>query len=209
MTSVAAADDAVPAGAPLVATAEDAVPTGAPVVASSPAPAADAILPPAMPNAAYGREGTIESGASAGLALGQGSQGFSISAFVARYISERFALSGILDATTLFAGGGSATNVAALVEPSLHVPIKPTMNGFVGMGIGPSYIHNVGTAVAVAPHLGMDIFVGDEGILRPSLTYLYTTHDTMAARGADGTTHVTYLAAASAIRFNVGYLKWW
>lgn len=204
MTSVATADDAVPTA---VATA-DAAPTGAPVMAASPTPATDVYIPPAAPNRGYGQDGTIEAGASAGLALGEGSQGFSVSAFVAKYISDGFAMSGILDVTTLFAGGASATNVAALVEPSLHIPVKSNMNAFVGMGIGPSYVHNLGTSIAVAPHVGMDILVGS-GIVRPSLTYLYTTHDPMAARAADGTTHVTYLAAASAVRFNIGYLKAW
>ncbi len=202
MTSLATADDAVTT----VAAAEDATPATAPVVTPPPAPVND-MGPPAIPNAGYGRQGTIEAGGSAGFAMGEGSQGFSISAFIGKYISDNFAMTGYLDATTLFAGGSSATNVSARIEPSLHIPVKPTMNAFVGMGVGPSYVHNLGTAIAVAPHVGMDILVGQNGIVRPSLTYLYTTHDPMEARAADGTTHVTYLAAASAIRLNVGYLK--
>lgn len=216
MASVATADDADPttvapttvASTTTVAAADDAVPAGAPV-AASPAPVTDTYIPP-VPPARYGQLGTIEAGASAGFALGEGSQGFSISAFAGKYIGDGFALTGYLDATTLIAGGTATTNVAALIEPSLHVPVKPRMSGFVGMGLGPSYVHNLGVAVAVAPHVGMDILVGHSGgVLRPSLTYLYTTHDPSEARNMDGTTHVTYLAAAGAVRFNIGYLKSW
>ncbi len=193
-----------------VATADDApVPVGAPA-APAPVVSGDAIVvPSAAPIAGYGHEGTFEAGASAGLAIGQGSQGFSVTPSIGKFIGDNFAMTAMMDVTTLFAGGASATSVAALIEPSLHVPFKPTMSGFIGMGIGASYVSPLGTAIAVAPHLGMNILIGKSGILRPSLTYMYTTHDPMAAAGKDGTTNVTYVAIASAVRFNIGYLKAW
>jgi hypothetical protein len=83
------------------------------------------------------------------------------------------------------------------------------MFGFVGMGIGAAYQHDLGAGMAVAPRIGMDFLVGRSGVLRPSLSYEYTTHDTMAAVGPDGTTSVTLVAISSAMRFNLGYSSMW
>jgi hypothetical protein len=62
----------------------------------------------------------------------------------------------------------------------------------------------------VAPRIGMDFLVGRSGILRPSLSYQYTTHESMASgEPSEGTGSVTLVAVSSALRFNIGYSTMW
>jgi hypothetical protein len=158
----------------------------------------------------YGRAGVLELGGSAGLTLAGDIRALNISPSVGWFLIDNFELSAILDVTNLKAGeGNSVTLWSAILEPSFHLPFNRSMFGFVGMGIGAAYQHDLGTGMAVAPRIGMDFLVGRSGVLRPSLSYEYTTHDSMAAVGPDGTTSVTLVAISSAMRFNVGYSSLW
>lgn len=158
----------------------------------------------------YGRTGVLELGGSAGLTLAQDIRALNFSPSIGWFLVDNFELSAILDVTNLKAGeGNSATLWSALVEPSFHLPFNRGMFGFVGMGIGAAYTEDLGAGLAVAPRIGMDFLVGRSGILRPSLSYEYTTHDSMAAVGPDGTTDVTLVAISSALRFNIGYSSMW
>jgi hypothetical protein len=103
----------------------------------------------------------------------------------------------------------STTMWSALVEPSLHLPFNREVFGFVGMGVGAAYISNLGSGLAVAPRLGMNLMIGRSGILSPSLTYEYTTHNTEAMLNPNGTQDVTLVAISSALRVNVGYTVMW
>ncbi|HUS26989.1 MAG TPA: hypothetical protein VMZ53_00715 [Kofleriaceae bacterium] len=157
----------------------------------------------------YGRAGVLELGGSAGLTMAQDVRALNFSPSVGWFLIDNFEISAILDVTNLKAGGESATLFSALVEPSFHLPINRSMFGFVGMGIGAAYQHDLGSGMAVAPRVGMDFLVGRSGILRPSLAYEYTTHDSMAAIGPDGSANVTLVAISSALRFNIGYSSMW
>ena len=132
----------------------------------------------------YGRAGVLELGGSAGLTLAQDIRALNFSPSVGWFLVDNFELSAILDVTNIKAGNESATLWSALVEPSFHLPFNRGMFGFVGMGIGAAYQSDLGAGLAVAPRIGMDFLVGRSGILRPSLSYEYTTHDSMAAVGA-------------------------
>lgn len=159
----------------------------------------------------YGRAGVLELGGSAGLTMAQDIHMLNISPQIGWFLVDNFEMSGIIDVAHLKAGeGNTATIWSALVEPSFHLPFNRSLFGFVGMGVGASYVSELGTGLAVAPRIGMDFLVGRSGILRPSLSYQYTTHDAMAEGSTtDGTADVTLVAVSSALRFNIGYSSMW
>lgn len=158
----------------------------------------------------YGRAGVLELGGSAGLTLAEGIRALNFSPSIGWFLVDNFEISGILDVTNLKAGGDDATIWSALVEPSFHLPLNRMMFGFVGMGVGGAYVSELGGGLAVAPRIGMDFLVGRSGILRPSLSYQYTTHDANAEVNPNtGTTDVTLVAISSALRFNIGYSAMW
>jgi hypothetical protein len=157
----------------------------------------------------YGRAGVLELGGSGGLTLAQNIRAVNISPSIGWFLVDNLELSAIIDVTNLKAGSESATLWSALVEPSFHVPFNRSLFGFVGMGVGAAYVSELGTGLAVAPRIGMDVMVGRSGILRPSLSYEYTTHDAMGSVDADGNSNVTLVSISSALRFNIGYSTMW
>ncbi len=157
----------------------------------------------------YARAGVRELGAAAGLSLAQDIRAVNFSPSIGWFLMDNFQLSAILDVTNLKAGGASSTMWSALAEPSFHFLINQSMFGFFGLGIGAAWVNELGTAMAVAPHLGLDVMVGKTGILRPSLSYQYTTHDAMGTVDAQGNTDVTLVAISNALRFNIGYSRMW
>jgi hypothetical protein len=157
----------------------------------------------------YARAGVLELGGSAGLTLAGDIRAINFSPSIGWFLIDNFELSAILDVTNLKAGDDSATLFSGLIEPSFHIPFNRSMFGFVGMGVGAAYQEALGAGMAVAPRIGMDFLVGRSGILRPSLSYEYTTHNTMASVADDGTTSVTLVAISSALRFNIGYSSMW
>lgn len=157
----------------------------------------------------YGRAGVLELGGAAGLTLAQDIRAVNFSPSIGWFLVDNFELSAILDVTNLKAGEESATLWSALLEPSFHVPFNRSMFGFFGMGVGAAYVSQLGTGAAVAPRIGMDFLVGRSGILRPSLSYEYTTHDAMGSVDENGNTDVTLVAISSALRFNIGYSRMW
>jgi len=157
----------------------------------------------------YGRAGVLELGGAAGLTLAQDIRAVNFSPSIGWFLVDNLELSAILDVTNLKAGGESATLWSALAEPSFHLPLNRSLFGFVGMGVGAAYVSQLGTGLAVAPRIGMDVMVGRSGVLRPSLAYEYTTHDAMGSVDANGNTDVTLVAISSALRFNIGYSTMW
>ena len=158
---------------------------------------------------AYGHMGTGEVGASAGLTLASNLRDVNISPMLGYFINDNFEVSGIVSMSNITAGNESATVWSGLVEPSLHFAMNKQMFTFVGVGVGGAYIDTLGAALAVAPRAGFNVLIGKSGVLSPSLSYQYTMHDTMLARGADGTTNVALVAATSALRANIGYTLMW
>jgi hypothetical protein len=222
--------------APVVAFADEPVPnTGTPDSTAAPTPSGQ--LPPATsdkdpappvptPNVpglngdiveqagvggavGYGRAGVLELGGAAGLTLAQDIRAVNFSPSIGWFLVDNFELSAILDVTNLKAGGESATLFSALAEPSFHLPFNRSIFGFIGMGVGAAYVSELGTGLAVAPRIGMDVMVGRSGILRPSLAYEYTTHDAMGSVDSNGNSNVTLVAISSALRFNIGYSTMW
>ena len=160
-------------------------------------------------NVGYGRAGVLELGGAAGLTLAQDIRAVNFSPSIGWFLVDNLELSAILDVTNLKAGGEDATLWSALAEPSFHLPFNRPMFGFLGVGVGAAYVSQLGTGLAVAPRIGMDVMVGRSGILRPSLAYEYTTHDATGFTDAQGNTNVTLVAISSALRFNIGYSTMW
>jgi hypothetical protein len=78
------------------------------------------------------------------------------------------------------------------------------MFGFVGLGLGGAYVTQLGGGFASAPRIGANFLIGRSGILTPSLSYEYTTHN-MDLMDKD----VALIAVSSALRVNIGYTAMW
>ena len=157
----------------------------------------------------YGRAGVLELGGFAGLTMAAKVRDFNFSPQIGWFLVDNLELSAILSVANVKAGDESSTIWSALLEPSFHLPFNRSLFGFVGVGVGAAYIDNLGAGLAVAPRIGANVLVGRSGILTPSLSYEYTTHNTMTTVGPNGTEDVTLIAVSSALRVNVGYTVMW
>lgn len=156
----------------------------------------------------YGRAGVLELGGSAGLMIAPDFRNVNIAPSIGWFVADNLELSGILGVSNIKAGDESATVWSALVEPSYHLPFNRTMFGFLGMGIGAAYVSELGTGLAVAPRIGANFLIGRSGVLTPSLSYEYTTHNVDNVSSGD-MRDVTLVSVSSALRFNVGYTAMW
>lgn len=159
-------------------------------------------------NVGYGRKGVLELGGSAGMVLAPGFRNINVAPSVGWFVADNLELSGILGVSNIKAGDGSATVWSALVEPSYHVPFNRTMFGFFGMGIGAAYVSQLGAGIAVAPRIGFNFLVGRSGVLTPSLSYEYTSHQVDMV-DEDMGKNITLVAVSSAMRINIGYTAMW
>jgi hypothetical protein len=156
----------------------------------------------------YARAGVLELGGSAGLMLAPEFRNVNIAPSIGWFVADNLQLSGILSMSNIKAGSESATIWSALVEPSYNLPFNRTTFGFVGMGIGAAYVSELGGGLAVAPRIGAKFLVGRSGLLTPSLSYEYTTHN-VERRSTGDMQDVTLVAVSSALRINIGYTAMW
>ncbi|MBL0215849.1 MAG: hypothetical protein IPQ07_18455 [Myxococcales bacterium] len=151
----------------------------------------------------YGRAGVLELGGSAGFQLATDYRAMNLSPTVGWFVADNLELSLIGTIANIKVVDASSTVWSALIEPSYHLPFNRSMFGFVGLGVGASYVSKLGTGLALAPRLGANFLVGRSGVLTPSLSYQYTSQDAMT------TDNITVVAVSSSIRFNVGYTAMW
>ena len=156
----------------------------------------------------YGRSGVLELGGSAGFMIASDFRNVNVSPSIGWFVADNLQLSGILSISNVEAEGEDATIFSGLVEPSYHIPFNRSMFGFLGLGVGGSYVSGLGGGFAVAPRLGANFLVGRSGILTPSLSYEYTTHSVEDA-GEEGGQDLALVAVSNAVRFNVGYTVMW
>lgn len=153
---------------------------------------------------AYGRAGVLELGGSAGFLAASGFQSLSVNPSVGWFLADNLQMSAIMGVSYVSTAESSATLFSLLVEPSYHVPFSQRTFGFLGLGMGGSSAKDVGFGFAIAPRLGANILIGRSGILTPSLSYQYTTHEVTEMR------QDTPLAAIStALMANIGYTVMW
>lgn len=157
----------------------------------------------------YGRAGVLELGGSAGAAFASDFRNINVSPSIGWFVADNLELSGILGVSNIKVGDAdSRTLLSALIEPSYHLPFNRTTFGFIGMGVGYSHLSGEGGGLAIAPRLGANLLVGRSGVLTPSISYEYTTHDFNSTSTGD-MTDVTVVAVSSALRLNVGYTVMW
>ena len=155
----------------------------------------------------YGRAGVLELGGSAGFRAGSGFNQVSVAPSIGWFIADNLELTGIFDVNHVSMGDDSTTVLSGLVEPSYHMPFNRQVFGFLGFGLGAAYVGDLGAGFAMAPRLGANVGVGRSGILTPSVSWQYTTHDIM--NNNDVNNDVTVVAVSSALRVNVGYTVMW
>ncbi len=151
----------------------------------------------------YGRAGVLELGGSAGFSAGAGFTDVSVAPSIGWFVADNFELTGILDMEHVRTDGGSGTIATVLAEPSVHLPFNKTTFGFFGIGVGGAYVSGPGLAFAMAPRVGANFLVGRSGILTPSLSWQYNTHESMT------TGDTVLLQVSSAVRANIGYTVMW
>ena len=151
----------------------------------------------------YGRAGVLELGGSAGFTFAKDTTLVNVSPSIGWFVADNFQLSGRIGFNYSKAAGSSTTLFSALVEPSYHLPFNRSTFAFLGLGMGVAYIEDLGTGFAMAPRLGMNLMVGRSGVLSPSVSWEYTTHEAVAVECG------TLLAVSSAARLNIGYTVMW
>ena len=123
----------------------------------------------------YGRAGVLELGGSAGFRAGSGFSQVAVAPSIGWFLADNLELTSIFDINRVSMNDESTTVVTALVEPSYHLPFNRSVFGFLGIGMGASYVGagDLGTGFALAPRLGANLMVGRSGILTPSLSWQY------------------------------------
>jgi hypothetical protein len=159
-------------------------------------------------NVGYGRAGVLELGGSAGLMIAPDFRNINVAPSIGWFVADNLELSAIMSVSNIKAGEESATVFSGLIEPSYHIPFNRTTFGFLGMGIGAAYINDLGAGLAVAPRIGANVLVGRSGVLTPSLSYEYTTHNVESTPVGD-MRDITVVAVSSALRVNIGYTAMW
>jgi hypothetical protein len=147
----------------------------------------------------YGRAGVLELGGSAGFTAGGDLTQINVAPSIGWFVADNLEITGILDLAYADTDMGDATLLTLLAEPSYHLPFNRTTFGFFGLGVGMSYVSGPGMAFAMAPRLGGNFLIGRSGVLTPSLSWQYNTHDSM------DTEQGILLQVSSAIRANIGY----
>lgn len=113
------------------------------------------------------RAGMYELGASVGGNL----DSVTLSPSLGWFVAENFEVAGVFEISRT----DDSMMISSLVEPSYHVPFRPRLHGFLGMGIGYAYLEDRGGALAVAPRIGLELRLG-RSVITPSLSVVRTTH---------------------------------
>lgn len=152
---------------------------------------------------AYGRAGVLELGGNIGFNIASGQSSVSISPTIGWFFADNLQISGIFSYRYNNVGGQDAHSLQILAEPSVHIPFSRTLFGFVGVGLGLSYVDAAGAGFALAPRLGVNIAVGRSGILTPALNFSYATNDVVQ------TPNGALLAVSTSFGANIGYTVMW
>jgi hypothetical protein len=152
----------------------------------------------------YGRAGVLELGGSAGFTAATDLTQINVTPSIGWFVADNLELSARFGLTYIKAQEQSATMTSLIIEPSYHLPFNRSVFGFLGLGLGGSYVEGPGLGFAIVPRLGANMMVGRSGVLTPSIAWQYTTHESMETASGD-----QLLAVSSAISANVGYTVMW
>jgi len=154
---------------------------------------------------AYGRAGVLELGGSAFVTRAGKLTQINFSPSIGWFFMDNLQLSAILGINYSKVGTSSNMYFNALVEPSFHIPFSQQAFGFLGLGMGLSFVdqENAGAGFALAPRMGANIMVGRSGILTPSLNVSYSTH------AAQTTPAGALLGVSVSYGIGMGYTVMW
>jgi hypothetical protein len=151
----------------------------------------------------YGRAGVLELGGFAGFTAASGFVATNVNPTIGWFFADNMQLSGILGISHVRTDADSGTMVSLLVEPSYHLPFNRSTFGFIGLGLGGAYDQDQGLGFALAPRIGANFMVGRSGVLTPSLSYQYNSHEAEEMEGN------TYVVMSTALAANIGYTVMW
>lgn len=151
----------------------------------------------------YGRAGVLELGGFAGLTAASGFLATNVNPTIGWFFADNMQISAILGISHVRTEGDTATMVSLLAEPSYHLPFNRSVFGFLGLGLGAAYAKDPGFGFAMAPRIGANIMVGRSGVLTPSLSYQYNSHETQEMEGNN------YVVMSTALAANIGYTVMW
>ena len=159
------------------------------------------------PMRTYGDRGVVEAGVATGAMLASHLSA-TVAPSIGWFLADNAEVTAIAAMTHVVAGSRSSTYGTLLVEPSYHYALNATTFAFAGLGFGAGYVDKVGLGLAFAPRVGVNVRVGTNGIVTPSLSLEYMTH------GIDSTTVATTMSTSTvevpnALRLNIGYSQIW
>lgn len=158
---------------------------------------------------AYARAGVLELGGSAGFGAASNYTRLELSPSIGLFALDNLELSLITGFSYFRVGAdgtnpaASATEVKALIEPSLHLPFSQVAFGFVGLGAGVNYLSGHDAGMALQPRMGMNFLIGRSGVLTPAAYFSYSTVEAIQTEAG------AVLALRSSYGLNVGYTVMW
>jgi len=156
----------------------------------------------------YGRAGVLEFGGSAGFSAASNYSRFELSPSFGMFAIDNLELSLITGFShfRITPSGGervTATEVKALLEPSLHIPFSDVVFGFLGVGAGFNYVSGHDAGFALQPRIGANFLIGRSGVLTPAFSVNYSTVDALRTEAG------TILAVQTSYGMNIGYTVMW
>lgn len=150
----------------------------------------------------YGARGHIVLGAAVAGAVAGDALDVSVAPALGWFVAERFEVAAVMGVAHVDTGAQSATLWSGLVEPSYHLVLDDRTFAVLGMGVGAAYQHATGTALAVAPRVGLDVVLGPV-VLSPAVAYSYVAHDALPD------SDVASAGVARSLRLQIGVAAHW
>lgn len=150
------------------------------------------------------QRGTTDLGVALGLFVADGVHDVAATVSAGRFVADQLALAASVTASTTRADGRTATLWAGLAEPSYHLELDTKTFGVLGMAVGAAYQSELGTSLAIAPRVGLEIVLGEHHVIAPMLAYQYIAYSAREARDDAALTALT-----STLRFQLGYSVRW
>ena len=151
----------------------------------------------------YGRAGVLELGGSAGFTAASDLTQVSFTPSIGWFAADNLELSALMGFTYIETGDQNSTYTSLQAEPSYHLPFNEKTFGFLGLGLGASYLKGPGMAFAMTPRLGANMMVGRSGVLTPAIAWSYNTYD------SQDTSNGMLLTVGSSVVANIGYTVMW
>jgi hypothetical protein len=131
----------------------------------------------------YADAGVFELGGNLAVTRASKTTTVRIAPSIGYFVIDRVELTLFPELNVIHLDGNTDVTVGALIEPSYHLKMSDRLFAFVGAGVGFRYAKHPGVDLAIRPTIGMDILVGQSGILKPSLFLDIGTNDGVTQGG--------------------------